>query len=397
MKIVVVSQIFHPVSFRINDIVEGLTAAGHTVKVVTGLPDYGLKTIPKEYRLFRKRRERVLGAEVVRVPTIGRRTGVFWRAFKLYQLCGIRLALHVFCKAEDVDVIFCYETSPVLQAIPAIRLRNRTKTRLVLYCLDLWPESLKAWNVKETGLLYRLMSRISGRIYRTCDAIPVSSPPFIQYLIDVCNVQPEKLSYVPQHGEEMFTAVSGIYEDNQCIDFLFAGNIGAVQSVETLIEAVSLMTTTQAFRLHIVGDGSRLKACRDLADNLGLQDKITFHGRHAFSEMPRFFRLADCFLTALAADNAISNTIPGKVQSYLSMGKPILAAGGEEVNELIRSIGCGDVCEPERPDQLAVLMDDCVENFSRYKEMGLSGKAYFDQHFTKDVFIDRMLEILKAD
>ena len=61
MHIFVVSQIFAPTPFRINDIVQSLTAAGHRVTVLTGLPDYGLKTIPAEYRFWRRRREQLLG------------------------------------------------------------------------------------------------------------------------------------------------------------------------------------------------------------------------------------------------------------------------------------------------------------------------------------------------
>ncbi|MGI6545389.1 MAG: glycosyltransferase family 4 protein [Fastidiosipilaceae bacterium] len=396
MNIVVVSQIFHPVPFRVNDIVQALTAAGHEVKVVTGLPDYGLPSIPKEYRWFRKRREEFFGARVIRVPTFARRSGMLHRALNYVSFVVSGWFYMSFTNKKEVDVIFCYETSPVLQAIPAIRLKKRTKKKLVLYCLDLWPESLKAWKVEEESWFYRRMAAVSRKIYRSCNAIPVSSPGFIDYLVDVCGVPAERVSYLPQHGEDDFDSVAGVYEDNQCVDFLFAGNIGAVQSVETIIEAVSLMKTDQPFKVHIVGDGSRLEDCRRVAERGAAADKVVFHGRRVFSEMPAFYRMADCFLISLAADNAIGKTIPGKLQGYLSAGKPILASGGEEILRLLETADAGKGCEAERPDLLAALMDDCADHFEHYRLMGENGKNYFDQNFTKTVFMDRIMKILES-
>lgn len=127
MNIVVVSQIFHPVPFRVNDIVQALTAAGHEVKVVTGLPDYGLPSIPKEYRWFRKRREEFFGARVIRVPTFARRSGMLHRALNYVSFVVSGWFYMSFTNKKEVDVIFCYETSPVLQAIPAIRLKKGPK------------------------------------------------------------------------------------------------------------------------------------------------------------------------------------------------------------------------------------------------------------------------------
>ena len=80
MNIVVVSEYFYPDNFGINNIVEELVKAGHHVQVLTGLPDYTTFRIPKEYKWFRKRREDFHGASIIRVPTIARRHGVFFRA-----------------------------------------------------------------------------------------------------------------------------------------------------------------------------------------------------------------------------------------------------------------------------------------------------------------------------
>ncbi len=73
MKFLIVSQLYSPDNFRINDIVEELLSRGHSVKVVTGLPDYATSKIPKEFKWFRNRRVKQPNYEVVRLPMIARR------------------------------------------------------------------------------------------------------------------------------------------------------------------------------------------------------------------------------------------------------------------------------------------------------------------------------------
>ena len=226
MQILVVSQIYAPTPFRINDIVAALTAAGHRVKVITGLPDYGLDSIPKAYRWFRRRHEWIDGAEVVRVPTTARRKGVFWRALN-YASFAINGWLYAsFFQKKDFDIILNYETSPIFQAIPARRLKKRSKKPFVLYCLDLWPESLKAWNVDEDHWLFGLCDKISANLYRSADCVPVSSPAFRAYLETKSGVDPERIVFWPQHGEEQFAAIKGETSQTGHYDFVHAGNMG---------------------------------------------------------------------------------------------------------------------------------------------------------------------------
>ncbi len=76
-----------------------------------------------------------------------RRTDAVWRGFNYYLLL-ISSTLRALWLSKDFDVIFCYTTSPVLMANAAVKMKKRTGKILFLYCLDLWPESLKAWDIK---------------------------------------------------------------------------------------------------------------------------------------------------------------------------------------------------------------------------------------------------------
>ncbi len=61
------------------------------------------------------------------------------------------------------------------------------------------------------------------------------------------------------------------------------------------------------------------------AKDLKVEDCIIFHGRKPKSEMPNYYGLADVCLVSLRDKGAVSLTIPGKVQEYMSAAKPIFA------------------------------------------------------------------------
>jgi glycosyltransferase involved in cell wall biosynthesis len=393
MKILIITQYFYPDNFLINEIASELVRFGHQVKVLTGLPDYSTSKIPREYKWFRKRRESYNGATIYRVPTFARRTGAFFRILN-YMSFVCSASLYALFANKDIDVIWVYAMSPVFQGIPAMVYKWRTGKKSVHYCMDLWPESLKAWSVSEKSLTFKTVKKISGYIYRGCDIVAVTSMPFQQYLIDVCGVDSAKIAYLPQHSDDLYAGIVGRYQDNDCTDFLFAGNLGAVQDIHVIIRAAAIVKTNKKFCVHIVGDGSELTKLKDLAKFLELGSRVIFHGRHSLEDMRTFYRMADCFLLTLRGGDFIGMTLPTKAQGYLCAGKPVLAAIDGSGKELIEQSGCGEVVPAGDVEGLAEKMVKIIENPEKYKDKGRNGRIFYEKHFTKDIFMGRLLELL---
>ena len=47
-------------------------------------------------------------------------------------------------RGRAFDAIFCFETSPITSALPAVLLRRFKRAPLLLWVLDLWPDTLSA-------------------------------------------------------------------------------------------------------------------------------------------------------------------------------------------------------------------------------------------------------------
>ena len=391
MKILVACQYYAPEPFRISDICEALAEQGNDVTVVTGTPNYPEGEIYPGYEKGARADEVIGGVRVHRCPLIPRKSGAVYRFLNYYSFAwSSRRYLREM--KEDFDVVFVNQLSPVMMAEGALAWAKRNHRRCVLYCLDLWPESLLAGGIGQGSPIYRLFLRISRRIYRSADGILVSSRGYAEYFRE--KFQIENVRYLPQYAEDLFGELPQPTEEKQTVDFLFAGNVGSGQSVETIVEAARLLKNERTIHIHIVGGGISLEKCRILAEGL---PNITFYGRQKLEQMPRYYAMADVFLVSLVKDPVLSMCLPGKVQSYLAAGKPVVGAIDGEAARVIREAECGMCAPAEDPETLAELIRRMAAQPELRKQYGVNARQYYRAHFQKEKFISDLAGVLQEN
>ena len=361
LRILVVTQCFYPDIYAVNDIVEEMVKRGHKVTVLTGLPDYTTSKIPPEYRHGKRRHEHYKGADVYRVQTIARHHGPLWRSLNYLSFVvsgSLRAWTQDFTKTEACfDVIYVWEVSPVTMAVPAIRLAKRYRKPLFLYCMDIWPECVKAMGINERNPAFLLIHAWSRLIYNACDHIAVSSKPFFAYLEQTNRVPPSRMSYLPQYADDTLLLSDFTKQPDGHVDFLFIGNIGKAQKLDCLIRAMSVFkkreddsSVANKVTLHIVGGGSDEERIRELAHRLGLTDRIRFYGPKPAAEAAQYYKKADVCVLTLDGSTQIGDTLPGKLQTYMAAGKPVIAAANGATKEIIEESRCG-ICTPAGDDR----------------------------------------------
>ena len=275
-----------------------------------------------------------------------------------------------------------------MMAEPAISYKKKHGTPVVMYCLDLWPESLVAGGVSRGFVIYKVFHRISKRIYRGVDRILITSRLFRGYLKEQFGVEDDKIDYLPQYAEGLFEK-QPYKENNGVVDLVFAGNIGAVQSVETIVKAAEKLQG-QPVHFHIVGSGTDLERLQGLAKELR---NITFYGRRPLEEMPEFYAKADAMLVTLQADPVLSLTLPGKVQSYMAVGKPIIGAIDGETAEVIRRARCGYCGKADDVEGLTKNIELFMGSNEK-KQMGENARNFYETYFERHKFMDKLEEEL---
>ena len=386
MKILVVCQHYAPEPFRHPDICEELVRRGHEVTVITGQPNYPMGVIYEGYQGRKKRQEALNGVQIHRTFTIGRRRGPLFRILNYYSY-ALSSAAFVKSMQDKFDVIFVNQLSPVMMANAAVAYKQMHGTPIVLYCLDLWPESLVAGGIRRGGRIYNYFHKVSEKIYRQVDKILVTSRSFSDYFKQEFGI--ETTEHLPQYAEAIFCPEQCTKKPDGNMDLMFAGNVGAAQSVNTVIEAAKLTGDVKNLRWHIVGDGSELGNLKAMAKDL---PQIIFHGRKPLNEMPAFYAMADAMLVTMQKDPVLSLTLPGKVQTCMAAGKPVIGAIDGETPLILKDAQCG-LCSPAED---ARSLAENVRKFviSDQAQMGKNARGYYERHFRKDLFMDKLEETL---
>lgn len=397
MHVLVVTQYFWPENFRINDLVIGLIERGHTVTVLTGLPNYPDGKIFNGYGYYKNLSQNYCGATVLRVPILprGRGTGINLALNYLSFVFSACMIGPLRCRCK-YDLVFIYEPSPVTVALPAILIKRLKKIPIMFWVQDLWPESLTAAGAVSSPTVLNIFGKLVKYIYNRCDRILIASRAFSSSIIQYVEDKGQIL-YFPQYSEDIYQIVklatdaplrSKIPEG---FIIMFAGNIGTAQDFGTILSAAAQLREYKDIHFVILGDGRMRKFVENEVSRLHLHDNFHMLGRYPLELMPDFFSLADAMLVTLKKKSIFSLTIPAKIQSYLACGRPVIAALDGEGSRVIEEAAAGVTCIAEDPYELAaaiLTMRNTPEPLRR--KMGENGLAYYQSNFDRTMLLDRL-------
>ena len=401
MRLLVITQYYWPENFRINDLVAGCVEQGHTVTVLTGQPNYPSGSFPDGYGWRGPRFERVGGADVLRVPLIPRGNGGSVRLALNYLSFAIAACYGVLFRLPrdaSFDAIFVFEPSPITVGIPGALARRRYQAPVLFWVLDLWPESLAAAGVTHSGIVLQGVDALARWVYRRCDLILVTSMAFVGSIVRH-GPSEDRIRYFPNWGEPEFDrpVQSG---DSPSLPssfrVMFAGNVGAAQDFPAILDAATLLKDRTDIHWIIAGDGRLVRWAREEVSRRGLGHTVSFLGQHTSDKMPAFLAAADALLVTLRDHPTFASTIPGKLQTYLAAGKPILAMLAGEGARIINEAGAGFCC----PSGDSAGLADAVERLSAASpeeraRMGSAGRKYFEEHFSRQRAFERLEEMFR--
>jgi glycosyltransferase involved in cell wall biosynthesis len=397
MKILVISQYFYPENFRINDLVFSLKKRGHQIEVLTGKPNYPKGEYFKGYSWEGPKNEEIQGIKVHRANLILRKKGGGLRLFLNY-LSFVFFGLFKILKLKgNFEKVFIYAPSPITVGILGIVAAKKFKCKSYLWVHDLWPESIRVAGGIKSSFVLGLVNLMTELIYSFTDLLLVQSPEFKNYILNQ-GVAESKIIYYPYYAEDFYKIVekdkSYLSHFPKGFNLLFAGNIGVAQSFDTIVNAFEKLKEHD-INLVILGDGRDKSRIQEQINEKGLTKKFHFLESFPPEQMPHYFTCADGLLITLKKADIFSFTIPGKLQSYLACGKPIIGALDGIGNKIISESNSGFASEAENHELLANNIVKLYKLSKAEKEkLSKNALAYFDKNFNKQYLLERLEEFL---
>ena len=403
MRVLVVSQYFWPEGFRINEVVRSLVEKGVEVDVLTGKPNYPEGAVFNGYRAGGCQVELWAGTTVYRVPLFPRGARSAWRLalnYLSFVASGLIFGPWLLRKRQ-YDVLYVYGLSPILLAIPAIFLAWIKRRKLIVWVQDLWPESLSATGYVRNARVLRAVEWVVRWIYRHTDLLLVQSRAFEAPVAALAPGKP--IAYYPNSVGATFAEPPSpdlTLPDVPALDegfaVVFAGNVGAGQAVEVMVEAAALLKDVPQIRFVVFGRGSRWDWMREQAQAQGLTN-LHLPGRFPVNTMPGLMQKAGALLVTLADEPIFALTVPNKVQAYMAAGRPILACLNGEGARLVQEAQAGLSVPAQDAKALAAAVLQLYRMTPEERaHFGANGRRYFKAHFEHDKLVNELMAHLRA-
>ena len=405
-RILIVSQYFWPENFRVNELVLELNRRGYSIEVLTSIPNYPSGKIFPDFVKDKKKYNIYDGIIVHRVPQILRRSNKLSLALNYISFVINASLYSVFkLRKKRFDIILGIQLSPIFSMIPAIICKKILNSKLYFWVLDIWPDSLNSSSIR-LNFLMKPLNKFCKYIYSSANKLFLSSKGFEARLMEM-GIDKSKMIYFPQWIELDFTQEIqfGSNEDLEVkklfsswkgkVIFTFTGNIGEAQDFPSILRGIKNSNSLDKVVFLIIGDGRYKKELIKKILDEGLEKIVFCLGEYPMRYMPIFYHYSTFLFLSLKNTPIFSLTLPGKVQSYISSSKPVIAMADGEVQTIINEAKCGFCADSGDFNNFAKVIDQCCNiDPSIYKEMGISGKLYASNNFQFKSLINKIQENL---
>lgn len=353
-RLILLTQWFEPEpAMRGLSFATEMARRGFKVEVVTGFPNYPGGKVYNGYRIRPLQREQIGQVDVTRLALYpSHDSSRLGRIFN-YVSFFFTASFYLIFIAHRADVIYAYHP-PLTVGIAAALTRLLRRTPVVLDIQDMWPDTLRATGMIGNETILRIIDVFCRLTWRNVDRITVLSKGFRRLLLER-NVAPEKVRIIYNWADETAPTASppAALADRGRLRVLFAGNMGAAQALDTVLDAARLVAERHGnVDFFLLGSGIEDERLKRRAGEMNLTN-MYFLPRVPAAEVGNWLAAADCLLVHLRDDPLFAVTIPSKTQAYMAAGKPVIMAVAGDAAELVRQSGGGVVVPPAQPEALA--------------------------------------------
>ena len=286
--------------------------------------------------------------------------------------------------------------SPTIFFGPLVQLlKRRHGIKAYLILRDLFPDWAVDAGIMRPGLAYRFFKWVERYQYQIANVIGVQTPGNVA-LVQATAVHGKARIEVldnwlcePSVGETSISLATTPLANKTV--FVYAGNMGAAQGMDCLLELASDLRERDDVGFLFVGRGSEVERLRESAANQDLRH-VMFLDEIDAKAIPSL--LAQCHVGLIALDpRHTTHNIPGKFLTYLRAGLPVLASinPGNDLEQLIDSEGVGYVCVEDAKQQLNQLAVKLLDTPGLRAEMACRGRVLADKKYSSASAVQRVV------
>jgi PEP-CTERM/exosortase A-associated glycosyltransferase len=284
------------------------------------------------------------------------------------------------------DVIHAH--SPVLNALPALRVGRRLGIPVVYEVRAFWEDAaVDHGTARDGGVRYRLSRALETYALKRADAVTTICEGLRAEIV-ARGIDARKVTVIPNAVDiESFTMGRGLDDAlkarlglQDCVVLGFIGSFYAYEGLPLLLEALPKMLAVDArVRILLVGGGPQAAALRQLAERLGLADKVVFTGRVPHDDVQRYYDLVDVLVYPRLSMRLTELVTPLKPLEAMAQGRLLVASDVGGHRELIRDQETGVLFKAGDAEALARKVLGLLANESSWAPMRGAARRFVER------------------
>ena len=333
--------------------------AGHTVTVVTCVPNFPSGKVHKGYKNKIYQTEIIDRIQVIRVWSyIAKNEGFVKRIIDYLSFMIMSILACLFVRRIDIVI----GTSPqFFTAISAFVTAKIKRKPFVFELRDIWPASIKAVGVLKKNSFIIMLEKLELFLYRKADLI-ISVTHSFKNTLAGRGIDPSKICIItngvntdefkPRHKD--IDIVKELDLKGKLV-VGYIGTLGLAHSLETVLQAANIIQKIHKPKdivFVLVGDGAKKETLKSCASKFKL-DNVIFVDTVSRAEVGRYWSVLDLALIHLKKDELFTQVIPSKMFEAMAMGVPLLHGVEGESAQIVEQHQIGICFEPENEEMLA--------------------------------------------
>ncbi|MBS3936230.1 MAG: glycosyltransferase, exosortase A system-associated [Sulfuritalea sp.] len=303
----------------------------------------------------------------------------------LRQIRATETRLEDLARALRPDILHAH--SPVLNAIPALRVGKRLGIPVVYEIRAFWEDAAVDHGVtREGSLRYRLTRGLETWVLRRVDhAFTICEG--LRRDIVARGIPADKVTVIPNavdlesfhlSGEADAALKSRLSLDGATV-VGFIGSFYAYEGLDLLLEALPAMLAGRPeLRVLLVGGGPQETNLKAQAARLGIADRVVFAGRVPHGEVGRYYDLIDLLAYPRHAMRLTELVTPLKPLEAMAQGRVFVASDVGGHRELIRDGETGRLFKAGDAGALAAAIEHMLEHRRDWPAYRAAGRRHVE-------------------
>jgi glycosyltransferase involved in cell wall biosynthesis len=343
--------------------------------------------------------------EVVRVFSTRNDRSRPWR--RILYFLSQSFASFLVGIGSDANLVIAANYPPTLALAGYVLARFRSLP-FVLEVRDIPVAAAVASGYLKNRWLRQAALALEAFLFRRADWVVTVSPGMKQ-MIAQAGVAEDCIAVIPNAFETRLFEAANFDRDvrqelswRDCFVVLYAGTLGFVPDVMTLLETARLTLEDPEVLYVIAGGGQRSNEYRQFCELHGLRN-CAFLGRLPRLEIPPLCTAADVCVNLFSSDPFWSCMLGNKNFDYLGSGTAYLYCGHQpsDTGRMIEEAGGGMALPAGDPIALRDAILELKSDRETCAEMGRRGQRWIRHHYSRDLidqcFEDFLLQILNSD